>query len=82
MTQPRLHLVTRAGCHLCDEMAELLDEMLPPLGLSYEALDVDLDAALRQRYGDAVPVLLRDGVAVAKVRLERRRLLRILRRRR
>ena len=83
MTAPRRYqLLTRAGCHLCDDMARLLDEIMPRRGMTYEAVDVDGDgerlAALRERYGDTVPVLLRDGVAVAKVRLEQRQLVRIL----
>jgi thiol-disulfide isomerase/thioredoxin len=77
-------LVTRAGCHLCDEMAALLDEVLPEYAQSYGLLDVDAqdtDPALRERFGDVVPVLLRDGQPVAKVRLDRRSLERIVRRR-
>ncbi len=75
-------LVTRERCHLCEEMEALLDEVLPPLGARYERLDVDSDPELRRRFGDTVPVLLRDGVPVAKVRLDRRRLKRIVSRRR
>jgi hypothetical protein len=79
----RYQLVTRAGCHLCDDMAGLLDDALSRRGLEYEAIDVDAAAAagdpsLLERFGDVVPVLLRDGVAVAKVRLDRERLQRIL----
>jgi hypothetical protein len=81
-TAPRYQLVTRAGCHLCDEMAALLERALPERGLGYQALDVDADPSLRERFGDVVPVLLRDGVPVAKVRLDAGRLERILARKR
>ncbi len=74
--------MTRAGCHLCDAMAALLDEVLPAHGLAWMPRDVDADPALRARFGEVVPVLLRDGQPVAKVRLDRRRLERIVRRRR
>jgi Glutaredoxin-like domain (DUF836) len=77
-------LVTRAGCHLCDEMAAVLDQVLPGLGLSWSPRDIDgedAEPALRERFGEVVPVLLRDGVPVAKVRLDRRTLERIVRRR-
>jgi hypothetical protein len=73
-------LVTRAGCHLCDEMAALLDEVLPELGQTYTPRDADASPELRARFGDIVPVLLRDGLPVAKVRLDRRTLERIVRR--
>ena len=77
-----LSLITRSGCHLCDERAATLDDVLPGLGASYTTVDVDSEPALRERFGEAVPVLLRDGKPVAKVRVDRRRLTRIVRRRR
>ena len=77
---PQLCLVTRPDCQLCDEMKRVLDAVLQPRGLAYETIDVDSDPGLAERFGDVVPVLLRDGQPVAKVRLHRRRLERILRR--
>ena len=73
----RYELITRAGCHLCDEMAALLDQVLPAYGLTWQPVDVDGNPTLRLRYGEAVPVLLRDGKPVAKVRVDRRTLERI-----
>lgn len=78
----RYEMATRAGCHLCDEMAALLDEVLPAHGLTWAPLDVDADPDLRARFTDVVPVLLRDGRPVAKIRTDRRSLERIVRRRR
>jgi hypothetical protein len=63
-------------------MAALLDEILPSHGLSWSPRDVDADPDLRERFTDTVPVLLRDGVPVAKLRVDRRSLDRIVRRRR
>ncbi|MFL6200381.1 MAG: glutaredoxin family protein [Thermoanaerobaculia bacterium] len=80
--QATYELVTREGCHLCDEMAVLLDEVLPGHGLSWSPRDVDAEPDLRERFTDVVPVLLRDGVPVAKLRVDRRSLDRIVRRRR
>jgi hypothetical protein len=75
-------LVTREGCHLCDEMAGVLDDVLPAFGLTYSLRNVDAEPELRTLYSDVVPVLLRDGRPVAKLRLDRRALVRILKRRR
>ena len=75
---PRFELVTRQGCHLCDEMAAVLEAV----GVVYESLDVDRDDRLRERFGEVVPVLLRDGKPVAKVRVDAARLRRLVRRRR
>ena len=79
-----MHLLflTRPGCHLCDEMEALLATELPQLGATYEAFNVDHDPGLRQRYGDVIPVLMRDGKAVAKVRCSAAQLRRIVARKR
>jgi hypothetical protein len=78
----RYELVTRAGCHLCEEMAAVLDAVLPEAGLSYSLRDADAEPELRARFSEVVPVLLRDGRPVAKVRVDRTTLARILRARR
>jgi Glutaredoxin-like domain (DUF836) len=71
-------LVTREGCHLCDEMAAVLDDVLPSYGLTWSPRDADAEPELRSRYTDVVPVLLRDGTPVAKIRVDRRSLIRIV----
>jgi hypothetical protein len=63
-------------------MAALLDDVLPSFGLTWSPRDVDAEPALRARFTDVVPVLLRDGQQVAKIRLDRRTLERIVHRRR
>lgn len=75
-------LVTRSGCHLCDVMAAELERELGPEGAAWRSVDVDADAELRERFGEVVPVLLRDGVPVAKVRFEPGQLERVVRRKR
>lgn len=81
MPPARFELVTRDDCHLCHEMEALLRRVLPRHGLELELVDVDADPALVERFGDTVPVLLRDGKPVAKVRLTERQLVRIVQRR-
>ena len=80
MTAPRLTLVHRHDCALCDEMLAQLEALgatlaLPPL----EVLDVDSDPLLCRRHGLDVPVLLLDGAVVCRHRLDRRELARLLR---
>ncbi len=48
-------LYERAGCHLCDEMRSVLDEVLGAGG--YQRVDVDSSDELVLRYGFRVPVL-------------------------
>lgn len=77
---PRFQLLSRPGCHLCHEMEGLLREVLPELGIQLTVHDVDSDLEWRSRYGEVIPVLLRDGQPVAKIRLDRRRLVRLVQR--
>ncbi|MEJ2086259.1 MAG: glutaredoxin family protein [Acidobacteriota bacterium] len=73
-------LLSRQDCHLCEQMRTLLELELPKFGETFQVLDVDSRLEWRGRYGDVIPVLLRDGRAVAKLRLDRRGLRRIVRR--
>ena len=52
-------LYERAGCHLCEEVRVLLDDMLGPD--RYLRIDVDGSDDLVLRYGFRVPVIATDG---------------------
>ncbi|MGI8762219.1 MAG: glutaredoxin family protein [Jatrophihabitantaceae bacterium] len=54
-------LITRVGCHLCQEAEQVLRRLSGELGFGYAELDVDSDAARRAEYSDRVPVILIDG---------------------
>jgi hypothetical protein len=56
----RLILYERAGCHLCEDAASLLDTVLG--AGSYARVDIDADDGLVIRYGFRVPVISLDGV--------------------
>jgi glutaredoxin len=58
---PRLQLMTRAGCHLCEVAAETLERIAAEAGLRPEPVDVDGDPELQAEFGDRVPVVLLDG---------------------
>ncbi|HEX4521919.1 MAG TPA: glutaredoxin family protein [Casimicrobiaceae bacterium] len=63
-----LTLLTRAYCHLCDDMRKALAEHLP--GVAVLEIDVDAEPALEARWGTLVPVLLADGQEVCHYRLD------------
>lgn len=78
--RPRLTVVHRQDCDLCDEMVTELEALgrriqLPPIGI----VDVDADPELVRRYGLNVPVLLLDGTVVCRHRLDPDELQRLLR---
>ena len=66
----RVVLVTRAGCHLCDEALGLLRE----LGIDPELADVDADDQLFNLYDWRVPVILADDAVVAEGKITRQQL--------
>ena len=55
-------LVTRKGCHLCEDAERHLRE----LGFEPELADVDADDELYRLYDFRVPVVLVDGKVVAE----------------
>jgi len=57
----RVTFYTRAGCHLCDVAREVLQQVCADLGESFDEVDIDSDAALRERFTDEVPVTFVDG---------------------
>jgi predicted thioredoxin/glutaredoxin len=69
-----LVLVTRNGCHLCDQALELLRE----LGHEPELADVDAEDELHDLYDWRVPVVLVDGEVIAEGVVDRGALQRAL----
>jgi glutaredoxin-like protein DUF836 len=80
MSEPRLTLVTRPGCHLCDVAREAIDRVAAATGETWTEVDVSADVELEREYGDRVPVVLLDGREHGYWRVEEDRLLRDLRR--
>jgi hypothetical protein len=64
-------LLSRPGCHLCEEMRRRVDKILADQPRSWEEVDVDSDPELARRYGESIPVLFVNGCLFAKVRLPR-----------
>ena len=65
MSAPRLSLLTKPGCHLCDDARTALDAVLAEpefaaLDLSYVETNILDDAALRDEYAEEIPVVLID----------------------
>lgn len=57
----RVVVLTRHGCHLCDEVIAQVAAVCAETGETYAVIDVDGDAELQRRYTDQVPVTFVDG---------------------
>jgi Glutaredoxin-like domain (DUF836) len=66
-----LRLLSRPGCHLCEEMRAEVDRVLADDPHAWEIVDVDSDDELARRWGDTIPVLFVNGRFFAKVRVPR-----------
>ena len=62
----RVELVTRKGCHLCEEALGVLRRG----GVEVTVRDVDADAELFRLYDFRVPVVLLDGSVIAEGRID------------
>ena len=71
----RVRLLTRTGCHLCAEAAEVVGRVCAQTGTGWDTVDVDSDPELRAEYGDQVPVVLLDGREHDSFRVDEARLL-------
>jgi glutaredoxin len=67
----RLRLLSRPGCHLCEEMRAEVDRLLEGQAHDWEVVDVDSDDEIARRWSDSIPVLFVNGRLFAKVRMPR-----------
>ncbi|WP_117208379.1 glutaredoxin family protein [Allorhizocola rhizosphaerae] len=74
MTEPRITLYTRPGCHLCEDAVAILHE----IGEPFTEVDITTSTELEIEYGDRIPVILLDGKEHGYWRVEKDRLLRDL----
>jgi glutaredoxin len=58
----RITLLSRPGCHLCDDAREVIRRVADDLGVSWEERDITLSAEDLREYWDKIPVTLVDGV--------------------
>lgn len=79
MAEPRITLLTKPGCHLCDDARSALHEVLAEPEFAGAELAVDEknildDAALAAEYAEEIPVVLLDGRVHTIWRVEPERL--------
>jgi hypothetical protein len=55
-------LLSRPGCHLCDDAREVIAKVAADLGVPWEERDITRSGRDLRDYGDKIPVTLIDGV--------------------
>jgi hypothetical protein len=60
--QPRVVLLSRPGCHLCQEAAAVIGRVTADLGVAWVERDINDNPDDLREYSDMVPVTFVDGV--------------------
>ncbi|MDQ3307234.1 MAG: glutaredoxin family protein [Actinomycetota bacterium] len=58
----RVRLLSKPGCHLCDDARVVVASVCAELGETYDEVDITQESELLRRYGEQIPVTLVDGV--------------------
>ena len=78
----RVHTITllsRPGCHLCDEARTIIARVARDLDIGWTERDITKSADDMREYGETIPVTLIDGVQHDFWRVDESRLRRALR---
>lgn len=57
----RVRLLSRPGCHLCDDARVVIESVCTELGIGWEESDISGDERLTREYGELIPVTFVDG---------------------
>ena len=75
---PDLMLLTRSGCHLCEDARAVLRRVSADTGIPWREQSVDADPQMAERFGEELPVLFIDGVQRDFWQIDEARLRRLL----
>jgi glutaredoxin len=62
VTAARVTLLSRPGCHLCDDARSVIARVTAELGVDWTERDITSSPQDLARYADMIPVTLVDGV--------------------
>lgn len=60
-SEPRVTLIAKPGCHLCDVAREIIAAVTEELGEQFQEINMLADPVLIERYAEMIPVTLVDG---------------------
>lgn len=61
MSDPRVVLLGKPGCHLCDDAREVVRRVCDQLGVGWTERSIEGDPDLEREYGEQIPVTFVDG---------------------
>lgn len=57
----RVVLLSKPGCHLCDDVRPVVERVCTEAGASWREVDITQDPALLEEYWEQIPVTFVDG---------------------
>lgn len=61
MTDERVLMYGKPGCHLCDDARAVIQAVCDELGVGFAEVDITTSAELVRAYGEQIPVTFVDG---------------------
>jgi glutaredoxin len=61
VSEPRVTLYGKPGCHLCEDAQAVVAAVCAELGVEWTEIDITQDPELFREYGEQIPVTLVDG---------------------
>jgi hypothetical protein len=71
---PRVVLIGKPGCHLCDTARDVVVSVTSELGVGWREVSILDDPSLAEQYWEQIPVVLVDGEQHDFWRVDERRL--------
>ena len=62
MNEPRITMLAKPGCHLCDDVRVVIERVAADLGIGWQEVNILTDPELQEKWWDQIPVTLVDGV--------------------
>ncbi|MGI8434674.1 MAG: glutaredoxin family protein [Nocardioidaceae bacterium] len=57
----RVRLLSKPGCHLCDDAREVIAAVCEEVGESFDEVDITRDETLMHSFAEQIPVTFVDG---------------------
>ena len=71
-TQPQVTFYTKAGCHLCEEARDMLDDIAAQTNYELTEIDIRSNPEIFEQYRYRIPVIIIDNDTLLEGRIEYR----------
>lgn len=69
-SRPQVTFYTKAGCHLCEDARDMLDELAAEVSYDLTELDIRSDMALFEQYRYRIPVIIVNETTTVEGRIQ------------